>query len=177
MMKQKTDLKNITDNLNQSDNDDIIELIEKIEKPHDSKEFKGVKYGKSNMPNHDEEIIVLKDEIHVSSEANEDFIELTDEVSMTFQEESTHIKYVVIPLEAFKAASGKNSEEASGFFPGNRNQAAISIEIIDAAIERIIRKMSSEKIELMIREVIKKVVTEDIRKLQKQILHQHEKKA
>jgi hypothetical protein len=177
MMKQKTDLKNKTDNLKLSHNNDIIELIEEIKKPRDSKEIKGVKHGKSNMPNHDEEIIVLKDEINVSSEENEDFIELTDEVPMTFQEESTQLKYVVISLEAFKAALGKNSNEASGLFPGIANQAIISKEIIDAAIERIIRKMSSEKIELMIREVIKKVVTEDIEKLQKQILHQHEKKA
>jgi hypothetical protein len=176
-MKQKTDLKNKTDNLKLSEENDIIDLIEKIEQPYDSEKVKGVKYGKSNLSNHDEEIIVLKDEIQVSSEENKDFIELTDEVPVTVHEESTQLKYVVIPIEAFKTALGKNSDEASGLFPGNENQAIISKEIVDAAIERIIRKMSSGKIELMIREVIKKIVTEDIEKLQKQILYQHEEKA
>jgi hypothetical protein len=176
-MKQKTDLKNKTDNLKLSEDNDIIDLIEKIEKPYDSEKVKGVKHGKPNVVNHDEEIIVLKDEIQFSSEKNEDFIELTDEVPVTFEKESNQLKYVVIPIEAFKAALGKNFNEVFGLFSENGNQTLISKEIIDTAIERIIRKMSSEKIELMIREVIKKIVTEDIEKLQKQILFQHEEKA
>ena len=177
MMKQKTDLKNKTDNLKLSEDNDIIDLIEKIEAPYNSKKVKGENNRKSNVLNHDEEIIVLKDEIQISSEENEDFIELTDEVPVTFQKDSNQLKYVVIPIEAFKAALGKNSDKASDLFPGNGNQALISQEIVDAAIERIIRKMSSEKIELMIREVIKKIVIEDIEKLQKQILYKNEEKA
>jgi hypothetical protein len=177
MMKQKTDLKNKTDNPKLSEDNDIIDLTEKIEKPYDSKKVKSVNHEKSTVLNHDEEIIVLKNEIQASSEENEVFIELTDEVPVTFQKESNQLKYVVIPIEAFKAALEKNFDEVSGLFPGNGNQTLISKEIVDAAIERIIRKMSSEKIELMIREVIKKIVTEDMEKLQKQILYQHEEKA
>lgn len=124
-MKQKTDLKNNMDNSELPDNNDIINPIEEVEKFHD-----------------EEEIIVLKEEIEVSPEENEDIIDLTDEVSMISQEESTK-----------------------------------TTETMDAAIERIIRKMFAEKIDFMVREAIKKVLAEDIEKLHQQILHQHEEKA
>jgi hypothetical protein len=124
MMKQKTDLKNSTDNSELPDNNDIINLVEEVKKPHD-----------------DEEIIVLKEEIEVSSEKNGDIIDLTDEVSMTYQEESTK-----------------------------------TTEIMDAAIERVIRKIFAEKIDFMIRDAIKKVLAEDMDQLLQQISHQHEKK-
>jgi hypothetical protein len=125
MMKQKTDLKNNMDNLELPDNNDIINPIEEVEKPHD-----------------EEEIILLKEEIEVSPEENEDIIDLTDEVSMISQEESTK-----------------------------------TTETMDAAIERVIRKIFAEKIDFMVREAIKKVLVEDIEKLHQQILHQHGKKA
>lgn len=123
-MKQKTDLKNNMDNSELPDNNDIINPIEEIEKPHD-----------------EEEIIVLKEEIEVFPDENEDIIDLTDEVSMISQEESTK-----------------------------------TTETMDAAIERVIRKIFAEKIDFMVREAIKKVLAEDIEKLHQQILHQHEEK-
>lgn len=49
-------------------------------------------------------------------------------------------------------------------------------EIIDAAVERVIRNMFAEKIDFMVRETIKKVLAEDIEKLKQQILNPHEKK-
>lgn len=124
-MKQKTDLKNNMDNSELPDNNDIINPIEEVEKFHD-----------------EEEIIVLKEEIEVSPEENEDIIDLTDEVSMISQEESTK-----------------------------------TTETMDAAIERVIRKIFAEKIDFMVREAIKKVLAEDMEKLHQQILHQHEEKA
>ena len=141
-MKQKTDIKNKTNNSELPDHNDIIDLIEEVDNRHDSAEIKGSKYKKSDVANNDDELILLKDEIQVSPEQNEDIIELTDEVSMTFQEES-----------------------------------AKTTEIIDAAVERVIRKIFAEKIDFMIREAIKKVLAEDIEKLQKQILRHHEEKA
>jgi hypothetical protein len=142
MMKQKTDIKNKTNNSELPDDNNIIDLIEEVDNRQDSAEIKGSKYEKSDVANNDDELILLKEEIQVSPEQNEDIIELTDEVSMTFQEES-----------------------------------AKTTEIIDASVERVIRKIFAEKIDFMIREAIKKVLAEDIEKLQKQILRHHEEKA
>jgi hypothetical protein len=71
MMKQKTDLKNKTDNSKLPDNNNIINLVEEVEKPQD-----------------EEDIIVLKEEIQVVPEENDGIIDLTDEVSMASQEAS-----------------------------------------------------------------------------------------
>jgi hypothetical protein len=150
IMKQKTDLENKTGDSKPPENNDIIPLIEEVKKPNKFEEINNPIAEKSATLNDDDEIIILKDVIQVSAEENEDFIELTDEVSTTLQEESAKI---------------------------NSTQTVISTEIIDNAIERVIRKMFAEKIELMIREAIQKVIEEDIEKLQKQILNQHEKKA
>jgi hypothetical protein len=150
IMKEKTDLKNKTGDSKPAENNDIIPLIEEGKKPNNSEEINKPKTEKSVILNDDDEIIILKDVIQVSAEENEDFIELTDEVSPNPKEESAKI---------------------------NSSPTIIPTEIIDNAIERVMRKMFAEKIELMIREAIQKVIEEDIEKLQKQILNQQEKKA
>jgi len=191
-MKQKRDLKNKAANSELPDNDEIIDLVEEVDKSHDRQENKVLKHENADLSNNDEEIIVLKEEVPVTLEEKEDIIELIDEVPMSSPKGSTDrnvyqkadmaqekagIKYVVIPIEAFEAASGKSSERVPHFFPRYMHQTAISIEIIDAAIERVINKIFADKIELMLRDTIKKVVAEEINQLQKRILHQHEKKA
>jgi len=192
MMKQKTDLKNKPANWELPDNDDIIDLVEEIDKSHDRQENKVLKYENAGFLNDDEEIIVLKEEVPVTLEEKEDIIELTDEVPIASPKGSTDrnicqkadmaqqkagIKYVVIPIEAFEAASGKSSERVPHFFPRYMHQAAISIEIIDASIERVIHNIFADKIEFMLKDAVKKVVVEEINQLQNQILHQHEKEA
>jgi len=192
MMKEKTDLKNKTAHSELPDNNDIIDLMEEVDKSHDGNEKMALKHDNSDFPNDDEDIIVLKEEVHAALEEKEDIIELTDEAIISPPKESTDrnvyqkvdmdqekadIEYVVIPVEAFEAASGKSGDRVSDFFPGHMHQTAISKEIIDAAIERVIDKLYAEKIESILRETIKKVVEEDIDKLQKQILHHYEKKA
>ena len=185
MMKQKTDLKNKPANWELPDNDDIIDLVEEVDKSHDRQENKVLKHENTGFLNDDEEIIALKEEVPVTLEEKEDIIELTDEVPIASPKGSTDrnicqkadIKYVVIPIEAFESASGKSSERVPHFFPRYMHQAAISIEIIDAAIERVIHKIFADKIEFMLTNAVKKVATEEINQLQKQILHQHEKEA
>jgi len=192
MMKEKTDLKNKTAHSELPDNKDIIVLMEEVDKYHDGKEKTALKDDDSDFPDDDEDIIVLKEEVQVALEEKEEIIELTDEVIISPPKESTgrnvyqkddmdqekaDMEFVVIPVEAFEAASGKSGDRVSDFFPGHMHQTAISKEIIDAAIERVIDKLYAEKIESILRETIKKVVEEDIDKLQKQILHHYEKKA
>jgi len=192
MMKEKTDLKNKTAHSELPDNNDIIDLMGEVDKSHDGKEKMALKHDNFDFPNDDEDIILLKEEVQVALEEKEDIIELTDVAIISPPKESTgrnvyqkvdmdqekaDIEYVVIPVEAFEAASGKSGDRVSDFFPGHMHQTAISKEIIDAAIERVIDKLYAEKIESILRETIKKVVEEDIDKLQKQILHHYEKKA
>jgi hypothetical protein len=192
-MKHKTDFKNKKGDPELPENNDIVHLIEEVKKPNKGEEIKNLKSEKSATPDDDDdEIIILKDVIQVSAEENEEFIELTDEVSMNLQEESDNVnssqkvntdqekagtQYILLPIEAVKAALEKSPEKISGFFHENIHQAAISTEIIDNAVEAVIRKRFADKLDLMIREAIQKVIKEDIDKLQKQILNQHEKKA
>lgn len=191
-MKQKTDLKNKPANWELPDNDDIIDLVEEVDKSHDRQENKVLKHENACFPSNDEEIIILKEEVPVTLEEKEDIIELADEVSISspkgstdrnicqktdMAQEKADIKYVVIPIEAFEAASGKSSERVPHFFPRDMHQAAISIEIIDASIERVIHNIFADKIEFMLKDAVKKVVVEEINQLQNQILHQHEKEA
>lgn len=186
-MKDSTDSENETDNSEFTDNSDGIDLIEKVEKSNLGDRIKGLEKNKTEAMEHDEEIILLKEEVHVNPEDNDDYILLTDEVSMTnlekpigsdisqknnVEQKNPQIKYVVIPIEAF---SEKIYDHIPGLSPGNSGLMAIPTEILDDSIERVIHKMFADKIDFMIREATEKILTETLEKLRKKILHQHRK--
>lgn len=186
-MKDNTDSENENEHSEFTDNNDGIDLIEKVGKSDVGDGIKGLEKNKTEAMEHDEEIILLKEEVHVNPEENDDYILLTDEVSMTnhekpigsdisqknsVEQKNPEIKYVEVPIEAF---SEKIYGHAPGLSPGNPGKMAISMEMLDDAIERVIHKMFAGKIDFMIREAIEKALPENIEKLLKQILHQHRK--
>ena len=190
-MKENTDPENKPKSPISSE-DDIIELTEEIEKSGHQKRINALKDKSPDFSGEDEEILVLKEEVRLSGEDKEDIIELIDEIPVNSQIESTSMnsyqkvdqgreiagkQYVLIPLEDFKTLTGLSTDAVQAFCYENLNQAAISIEIIDAAIERVIQKRFGQKIEIMVMEAIKNMPAEDIKKLQQQILNQHEHKA
>ena len=145
-MKEKTDFKNKPENFQPPDDNDIIDLTEK------NQELIKLEINHSNLSreNIGEDIIELCEEAQPPQD-DEKVIELTEEISIPSEKDST----------------------SSDTFP---QKTSVSDHIIEAAIERAIRRILVEKFELIFMEAVQKIIREDIKKLKEQILREHEHK-
>ena len=112
----------------------------------------------------DEEIIELTDTIESPAESEEETIELTDMIEDSAESEDEIVELTDIaetpdlePVEPIEKIDEKDDIiEAS---------PTVTSEQVDAAIERVVRDMLSEKIESILVQVIEKEVSKEIARL------------
>ncbi|MFO8082924.1 MAG: hypothetical protein R6U27_01240 [Desulfobacterales bacterium] len=147
-MTEKKDFPNKTKTTQQSDGNEIIDLTEKAWDLSGSQ----INAIGSSKANKNEDIIELSEEVDKPYD-NQNIIDLTQEISMPLEKEST----------------------SSNIFGNNKidqKDISVSQQMIESAIERIIRKVLAEKIELIFMEALQKVVKEDIKKIKEHVLQQ-----
>jgi len=144
------------DMLSENDTDDIVELTEEIAVPVDDLE--------------DAFVLDTSDEVEPLDDLFKDAVNLDDVIQEEQAGESTEDDHFINDLGMALDESPDNGELATddlSILGDGDQRAAISLtEVqIEAAVERVVKKVFSEKIERMLVEAIDKTIKQEIEKL------------